>query len=161
MIQLHNEQDTQRLAQQLAKMLNLHVTKQTSAIIIFLQGTLGAGKTTLTRYLLHALGHQGAVKSPTYALLEEYKLPLGKLCHFDLYRLSASEELEYIGIREYLAHSQICIFEWAEHAQDVLPAAHLHMHIQLDANTDYGRRVSINASKEPFMTMSQQLEHDF
>ncbi len=161
MIQLNNEQDSQRLAQLLATQLSADTLPKSDAIVIFLQGTLGAGKTTLVRYLLHALGHQGAVKSPTYGLLEEYQLQLGKVCHFDLYRLNSSEELEYIGIREYLAQSQICLFEWAEHGQDLLPVADLQITLNLDPNNTQRRHVNIHATKDFFIQISEQIENEF
>lgn len=91
--------------------------------IIFLHGDLGAGKTTFVRGLLRAAGITGAIKSPTYALIEEYETPERKIFHFDLYRLAEPDELEWIGIDDYLNQDALCFIEWAEKGECVLPRA--------------------------------------
>lgn len=109
---------------------------------IYVQGPLGAGKTTLVRGFLRAEGYTGTVKSPTYTLLEPYILDKKIIYHFDFYRISETSELETIGVRDYFDGSAICLVEWPEHAGSILEAPDLHILISM-AGT--GRRVSIEA----------------
>ena len=88
---------------------------------IFIKGDLGAGKTTLCRGILRAFGYEGAVKSPTFTLVEPYELAQQSIYHFDLYRLGNPNELEYIGIDEYFHAQNLCLVEWPERAADTLP----------------------------------------
>lgn len=111
--------------------------------IIFLHGDLGAGKTTLVRALLLALGHTGPVKSPTYTLVESYQLNALKIEHFDLYRLSDPSELEYIGIRDYITNSAVCIFEWPRKGEGHIPTADLEITLEF---TKVGRKALIVAN---------------
>ena len=110
--------------------------------LVTLDGPLGAGKTTLVRGLLHALGHAGTVKSPTFTLVEPYEINARRFYHFDLYRLNNPEELEFLGMRDYLAGSDLCVVEWAERAGRLLPAPDLAVMI---APANGGRDVTVTA----------------
>lgn len=138
---LASEKDTRRLAQALA---NLPIKGS-----VWLSGDLGAGKTTLTRYWLQALGHHGAVKSPTYTLVEPYQIVLASgdvkpVYHADLYRLQDPEELSFIGFDEYLDEAEaLVIIEWASRAVEYLPEPVMRINIEL---TEDERQVTLQLS---------------
>ena len=143
---LHSEDDTQALAKQLA---TLPLTGS-----VWLSGDLGAGKTTLTRYWLQALGHTGAVKSPTYTLVEPYSIQQDDgttkpVYHADLYRLQDPEELSFIGFDEYLDEpNALVIIEWASRADSYLPPPTLFIDMtQSEKNNSELRQVELRLSK--------------
>lgn len=102
--------------------------------IIYLQGELGAGKTTLTRGFLRALGYEGKVKSPTFTLIESYDIDNHKVFHVDLYRLTSPDELEFLGLGEYFTEESIGIIEWPERGEGFLPPPNLVCRITIEGD---------------------------
>lgn len=136
---LHDEAGTAALGAALARAIAPGLT-------IYLHGDLGAGKTALTRALLHAAGHAGPVKSPTYTLAEPYSVMIDgrvvDLVHFDLYRMSSPEEFLDAGFREHFNQNSICIIEWPEKAASVLPAPDINVFLNVSGE---GRDVELQA----------------
>jgi tRNA threonylcarbamoyladenosine biosynthesis protein TsaE len=101
-------------------------------LVAYLHGDLGAGKTTLARGLLRAMGETGLVRSPTYGLLAEYTPPAGRVLHLDLYRLRSPEELAALGLADYLPESRLWLIEWPERGMGQgLPAADAEVFLDL------------------------------
>ena len=113
--------------------------------MIYLRGDLGAGKTTLVRAMLQALGYPGRVKSPTYTLLEQYEAGGLHLRHFDLYRFQDEEEWEAAGFRDEFGGDNVCLIEWPEKAHSLLPQADMEIIFEILPN---GRNALLRANTE-------------
>ncbi len=129
---------TQALGHALADTLPLHA-------VIYLEGDLGAGKTTLARALLRQLGVIGAVRSPTYTLIERYPTSVGEVAHIDLYRIADPEELLYLGLDDLAASVRLWLVEWPERGRGALPPADLRVQL---AMKEAGRQAELMAGSE-------------
>lgn len=148
---LHDEAATAALGAALARAL-------VPGLTIFLHGELGTGKTALTRALLHAAGYPGHVKSPTYTLMEQYTIAIAgravNVIHFDLYRMASAEEFLDAGFREEFNPNQLCIVEWPEKAEAVLPKPDIAVFLSVAGN---GRDVELNALSDQGMLCLKHL----
>ena len=138
------------------KIANLVKTALKQGIIVFLNGDLGAGKTTLTRGFVQGMGHIGNVKSPTYTLVEPYDLQDWQVYHFDLYRLGDPEELEYMGIRDYFSADAICVVEWPEKGGEFIPVPDLDITLSYVGNE---RKIVINSASERGIAIVEKLNN--
>lgn len=134
-IELPDEAASQRLGERLAG------TRPARAVV-HLRGDLGAGKTTLARALLRALGVSGAIKSPTYTLIERYPIAGGEAAHLDLYRIADAEELSYLGLDELADTASLWLVEWPDRGAHFLPAADLRISLEVAGS---GRRAELEA----------------
>ena len=110
--------------------------------VVYLEGQLGAGKSSLARAWLRALGVTGAIKSPTYALVERYDIPGGEAAHLDLYRLAAASELDFLGLDELAAEATLWLVEWPERGAGSLPPPDLRLRLAAEGS---GRRAVLEA----------------
>lgn len=124
--------------------------------LVTLAGDLGAGKTTLVRGILRGRGYQGAVKSPTFTLVEPYELVQQSIYHFDLYRLNDPEELEFLGVREYLQGDGLCLVEWPERGAGFLPEPDVNVTIK---KLNSGRLVRIALLSDRAKALADELMH--
>jgi len=136
--ELANEEETLALAKKFSQVLQ-------APLVVYLEGELGAGKTAFCRGVIQAMGHSGAVKSPTYTLVEPYQLQGWRIHHFDLYRLADPEELEYMGIRDYFSEDTLNFIEWPDKGYGWLPGADIEIRIEY-AGT--GRKLTFSALTE-------------
>lgn len=137
-IALPDEAATAALAAALAQAL-----PRQERFVVYLDGTLGVGKTTFVRAMLRALGHHGAVRSPTYTLVELHAVSGLNLYHFDFYRFTTPDEFLEAGLEEYFAEAAICLVEWPHKAAPFLPAPDLE--IRLETEQDQQRRAHLRA----------------
>lgn len=126
-------------------------------LVLYLEGELGSGKTTLSRGIIRGLGHVGAVKSPTYTLVEPYTLAGQAVYHFDFYRLGDPEELEFMGVRDYFDGASICLIEWPGRGRGVLPPPDLVITI---ASEGPGRRLWLRATTRRGIAVVESLRQD-
>ena len=137
---LSSLEDTKKLGQELAK--EILKRKGEAAFVVFLDGDLGTGKTTLVKEIIFALGVKEKVKSPTFTIIEPYELNNENIYHVDLYRIIDPSELEIIGLREYLNESNAIIFiEWPEKSYGYLKKFDLK--ISLKHLSENGRKCRI------------------
>jgi tRNA threonylcarbamoyladenosine biosynthesis protein TsaE len=135
---LHTLEHTQQLAKKIARVIIPNFT-------ISLKGNLGAGKTTLVREILRALGETGAVKSPTFTLVEPYVVNGLNIHHFDLYRFNDPEEWISSGFDEYFGPNNICFIEWAEKAEGLIPSIDWEISLELLPKDDDLRKLTIRS----------------
>jgi len=145
---LDTEEDTHRFGALLGKHLN-------APLVCYLRGDLGVGKTRLVRAVIQSLGYDGNVKSPTYTLVEPYQLQGVNIYHFDLYRISDPEELDFLGIRDYFDHHSISFIEWPDKGKGWLNAADLS--ILLEFNGD-GRKIQLSGLTEKGIKLLNKLK---
>ncbi|PCM45150.1 tRNA (adenosine(37)-N6)-threonylcarbamoyltransferase complex ATPase subunit type 1 TsaE [Marinobacter sp. ANT_B65] len=148
---LEGEAETEKLGGELARLAK----ESGHGLTVFLEGDLGMGKTTFSRGVIRGLGHEGAVKSPTYTLVEPYEELSPPAYHFDLYRLGDPEELEYMGIRDYFNGQSICLIEWPERGQGLLPSPDLEVHLEYQGE---GRSAVVRARSELGASLLNELE---
>lgn len=128
----------------------------TSGMVVYLEGVLGAGKTTLTRGLLAGFGYSGTVKSPTYTLVEPYEFEEFTVYHFDLYRLADPEELDYMGIRDYFTDTSIAIIEWPARGAGFIAAPDLIVRLEVERGA---RRAYLQSQSPRGLQLIEGLSH--
>lgn len=149
-LHLASAEATERLGVLLAQHL------PATAAVVHLQGDLGAGKTTLARALLRALGVEGPVRSPTYTLLELYDTAQGEVAHLDLYRIADPEELEFLALDELAAEARLWLVEWPQRGHGMLPAVDLVLHLAVDGA---GRSATLEAVSDAGRAWAERVRY--
>lgn len=151
----YDEQTTRSLGGALARVLPIPPAR---ALRVFLRGDLGAGKTTLVRGVLQALGEQRTVRSPTYSLLETYERDAWHVVHLDLYRLTSPQDLLGLGLVDHDHEGALWLIEWPERGEGMLPTADLEVvlegasnghRVRFESRTSLGAEWLEKASREP------------
>ena len=124
--------------------------------VIYFQGDLGVGKTTLCRGILHRLGHIGAVKSPTYTLVEPYEFTDFNVYHFDLYRIDEVKEVFFLGYEEFLYGEGVAVVEWADKLGELLPKDHLA--VELTALKENERMIKLSAKGRRYRQFIEKIK---
>jgi len=135
--------------------LGARLAASVTPAVVYLLGDLGAGKTTLVRGLIHALGYTGKVRSPTYTLVEPYVCEPVPVFHLDLYRLADAEELEWLGLRDLLEEPALVVVEWPERGRGVLPPADLTIYMEYSGS---GRVARLQSSSGAGKRLLQAFE---
>lgn len=151
---LASESDTEDFANHFAPLLP-------AGAVVWLEGDLGAGKTALVRAMLRSLGYQGAVKSPTYALVEVYVISSIYWYHFDFYRFNEPEEFEDAGLGEYFRSDSVCLVEWPVKAGCYVPPADIEVRIAYDPKQGESRTLRLVANSEGGRKCLNELQASF
>ncbi len=140
---IEGENETVEFGSLMSKLCVPYALSHKKSVLIFLEGDLGAGKTTFSRGFIEGCGYDDIVRSPTYTLVEPYDFENYSIYHFDLYRLLDPEELEYMGIRDYFEKTSVCLVEWPDKAQGLLPSPDITISLSYSQNS---RNVVIESS---------------
>lgn len=148
---LENEAQTRAFGAHLGATLAALAAEQ--PFVVYLEGDLGSGKTTLVRAALRSLGVSGPVKSPTYTLVEPYEVRGRRWYHLDLYRVGHAEELEFLGLTDWLAEQALLLVEWPQRGAGMLPPAHLRL--SLAVRSSEARSVIVETTRETLLKALQ------
>ena len=146
-IYLENEKATSSLGEKIGKFLF-------PGAILCLNGDLGAGKTALTKSIALGLGIREDITSPTFTIVNEYEEGRLKLNHFDVYRIGSSDEMYDIGFEEYIASEGVCIIEWSQIIEDILPDERLYINIKYE---DEGRRLEVSPRGQAYKSLVEEV----